>query len=153
MKYLFLIFFCVNLYAQNILGKVDVFDMPEFFLKNIKAKIDTGAKTSSINCYEITSLQNNLVRFSLTDSHDGANNKYITKPVYRIAYVKSSNGTSQTRYFIKTTIVIFKKVYEIEVSLSSRATMKYPLLIGRELLKQGFLVDVSKSDLSFKAKK
>ncbi|MFT7004831.1 MAG: hypothetical protein ACJAWW_002196 [Sulfurimonas sp.] len=152
MKYLLLILLTLNLYGQNILGKVDVFDMPEFGLSNIKAKIDTGAKTSSIHCSEITLLENNFVKFSPQDSNDDSNHIYIVKPISRISEVKSSNGKSQERYFIKTTIIIYEKIYNIEVSLSCRTSMKYPLLIGRELLKQGFLVDVSKQDLSFKSK-
>jgi hypothetical protein len=153
MKYLFLILLTLNLYGQNVLGKVDVFDMPEFGLYNIKAKIDTGAKTSSIHCSEIILLENNLVKFIPQDSNQNLKNKYIVKPISRISEVKSSNGKAQERYFVKTTIVVYEKTYNMEVSLSSRASMKYPLLIGRELLKQGFLVDVSKRDLSFKSKK
>jgi len=153
MKYLFLLFFAFSLYGQNILGRVDQFDLPELSLYDIKAKIDTGAKTSSVDCFEIIPLKNNYVKFRVIDSNESKSYKYITKPVSRVSNVKSSNGKSQRRYFIYTTIVIYDMTYKLELSLSSRKNMKYPLLIGRELLKQGFIVDVSKENLSYKSKK
>jgi len=151
MKYLFILILSFNLYAQNILGQTDRLDLPEFSIFNVKAKIDTGARTSSIQCYEIVPLENNRVKFTLINSK--LNKKYFIKPVARIAKVKSSNGESEKRYFINTTIVIYNKAYNIEVSLSFRENMKYSLLVGRELLEQGFIVDVSKKDLSYKSKK
>ncbi|MGB5866845.1 MAG: RimK/LysX family protein [Arcobacteraceae bacterium] len=136
--------------ASELLGKSDKFDLPEFNLKSLNAKIDTGAKTSSIHCSMITPLQNGFVKFVVLDK----NNKkftgdFITKKISRITAVKSSNGISQTRYFIKTPIIIYGKKYMMEVSLSFRKNMKFPLLIGRELIKQNFIVDVTKKNLSF----
>lgn len=49
-------------------------------------------------------------------------------------------------------ITLFGEKFEIELSLSDRSKMDYPVLIGRKLLKKGFVVDVSKSDLSYKQK-
>lgn len=153
MKFLILILFTYSLYGQNILGKVDKFDLPELGIYNMKAKIDTGAKTSSIHCLEITPLRDNFVKFRVLNDGDISDKKYITKSISRISNVKSSNGKYEQRYFIRTNIIVYKKTYDIEISLSSRENMVYSLLIGRELLQQGFIVDISKKYLSCKSKK
>jgi hypothetical protein len=64
-------------------------------------------------------------------------------PVHEIRHVKSSNGTIQERIFIKTTLALFNQQYETELSLTDRASMKYPMLIGRKFLEDRFIVDVS----------
>ena len=64
-------------------------------------------------------------------------------PVYKIKKVKSSNGTSQERIFVKTIIELSGKQYEAELSLTDRKDMTYPMLIGRKYLEGRFLVDVS----------
>ncbi len=145
MKYFLLILLVFNLYAKDVLGKIDKFDLPELGIYNIKAKIDTGAKTSSLRCTSIKPLDNNLVQFISLGKHN-------TKPISRVSYVKSSNGKSEKRFFINTTIEIYHKLYPLELSLSSREDMIYPLLVGRELLNQGFIVDTSKKYLSYKEK-
>lgn len=63
--------------------------------------------------------------------------------------MKSSNGISEKRYVIKTNLIIFNRVEEIEFSLTNRENMSFPLLLGRNFLMKGFLVDVTKENLSF----
>lgn len=154
MKYLILLILILNLHAQNILGKIDKFDLPDLGVYNIKAKIDTGAKTSSLHCSDMIQVGDSLVRFIVLDNkNNNLTDEYITKPISRISYVKSSNGKSEKRYFIKTRIIIYNKIYDMELSLSNRDSMIYPLLIGRELLDKGFIIDTTKKYLSFKEKK
>ena len=64
--------------------------------------------------------------------------------------VKSSNGHVENRYKIKTDVVFFGKTYVINLTLSTRDDMKYPVLIGRQFLKKKFLVDVDLENQSFK---
>lgn len=66
-------------------------------------------------------------------------------PVYEIRQVKSSNGTTQDRIFIKTLLQLFGLEFETELSLTDRKSMKYPMLIGRKFLENRFIVDVSLS--------
>jgi len=150
---LFIFILITNIFSQElILGKIDKFDLPDLNLKSVRAKIDTGAKTSSLHCVTIKPTKDGYVKFiTLDENNKKFTGDYITKKISRIANVKSSNGTIQTRYFIQTPIVIYNKTYNIELSLSFRGSMKFPLLIGRELIKQDFLVDVTKKDLSFNA--
>jgi len=150
---LFTFILITNIFSQElILGKIDKFDLPDLNLKSVRAKIDTGAKTSSLHCVTIKPTKDGYVKFiTLDENNKKFTGDYITKKISRIANVKSSNGTIQTRYFIQTPIVIYNKTYNMELSLSFRGSMKFPLLIGRELIKQDFLVDVTKEDLSFNA--
>lgn len=143
MKFLLLIFLFTNLLSKEILGEIDRFYLPEFNLKNIEARIDTGAKTSSIHATNIKILNKNLVEFEVLDKYK------FQKKIHKIAIVKSSNGIEEKRVFIKSTIKIFDKNYEIELSLNDRKNMQFPLLIGRELLEKGFIVDVSQQNLSY----
>jgi len=152
-KLLAILFLSISLFGNQILGKVDKFDLPELNLKNIKAKIDTGAKTSSLHCMSIKPLKNGYVKFIILDKNNKKfTGNYMIKEISRVGFVKSSNGKKEKRYFIKTPVVIYGQTYNMELSLSFRGSMKYPLLIGRELIKQDFLVDVTKEDLSYKKK-
>lgn len=143
MKFLLLIFLFTNLFSKEILGEIDRFYLPEFNLKNIEARIDTGAKTSSIHATNIKIINKNLVEFEVLDKYK------FQKKIHKIAIVKSSNGIEEKRVFIKSTIKIFDKNYDIELSLNDRKNMQFPLLIGRELLEKGFIVDVSQQNLSY----
>lgn len=135
--------FLVNFsFAQTIIGKSDYIDLPTLNIKNINAKIDTGAKTSSLHAKNIKSTDGKNVIFEING------NKYKL-PISRVALVKSSNGISEKRYVIKTNLIIFNRVEEIEFSLTNRENMSFPLLLGRNFLMKGFLVDVTKENLSF----
>ena len=146
MKFLLLLSLFTNLFSKEILGEIDRFNLPEFNLKYINSRIDTGAKTSSIHSTNIKILKNNFVEFQLFGKYK------FQKKIHKIANVKSSNGIEEKRVFIKSIIEIFDKTYEIELSLNNRANMQFPLLVGRELLEKGFVVDVSQQNLSFSKK-
>lgn len=143
MKYLIFFIFFTNLFSKEILGEIDKFNLPLFNLNNIEARIDTGAKTSSIHATNIEIIENKYVKFLVLGKYQ------FLEPIYKIQEVKSSNGEKSKRVFIKNKIEIFDKDYEIILSLNDRKNMKFPLLIGRELLEKGFIVDVSKQNLSF----
>lgn len=147
--------FCLqSLFAQDfVIGKFDRIDLPALNLKNLKAKIDTGAKTSSLHCSYIKQLDENLVEFEVLDeTHKKYKETKFTMPIQRVASVRSSNGIVEKRFVISTKVIIFGKSYETEFTLRNRIKMNYPILLGREFLKQGFLVDVRKEFISYSAK-
>ena len=147
-------FFLQFLLADNILiGKYDRVDFPQLELKNIRAKIDSGAKTSSLHCGYIKRLDGNRVIFEVLDnSHKKyKKNRYIF-PIKRIAKIRSSNGMQEERFVVLIKTVIFNKVYDVEYSLRNRRKMSFPILLGREFLRQGFLIDVNKQYLSHSQK-
>lgn len=142
--------------AKLIIGRKDIVDFPDLDLWNIEAKIDTGAYSSSIHCHNILMFRDSgvdMVRFNLLDpSHEEYNGREFTLPVHKIKTVKSSMGESSVRFFIKTSIILYGRKIPIELSLTDRSEMRTPVLLGRKLLKKGFLVDCTKVNLSFKEK-
>lgn len=138
----------------HTIGRIELVNLPEWNINNIEAKIDTGAFTSSLHCHRIEEFKKNnisWIRFNLLDpEHPAYNDKLIEFPIFDSREVKSSNGLSELRFFIKTEIVLFDTVYKIEFSLTDRSEMKYPLLIGRKFIRNKFVVDVSKKNLSYK---
>ena len=138
------------------IGRTDKADFPLLSLFDIAVKIDTGAYTSVIHCHNIRKAQKNNVRgikFSLLDpKHEEYKEIELFAENYEKKEVKSSNGISENRYIIESEIVLFNKVYPLTLSLTDRTDMKYPILLGRQILAQNFLVDVTKTDLSFKKK-
>ena len=144
-----------SLLAQDfVIGKFDRLDLPKLNLKNLGAKIDTGAKTSSLHCSYIKQIDEKNVTFEVLDeTHKKYKDKRYTMPIKRIASVRSSNGIVEKRFVISTKVVIFNKSYNTEFTLRNRTKMNYPILLGREFLKQGFLVDVREGYLSYSQKK
>ena len=136
-----------------IIGRVERVNFPEWELFDIDAKIDTGAYTSSLHCHHIHVFKKNnkrYVRFNLLDpSHEIYNEKLFELPVYKSKKIKSSNGLSEKRIIVKTTIQIANKNLQAELSLTDRSKMRYPVLIGRKLIRKGhFLVDVARTYIS-----
>lgn len=141
---------------RKIIGRKDKVDFPKMRLYDVDAKIDTGAFTSAIHCHNIKITEKDgqkYVSFYLLDpTHPDYNEKRFRVPLHAKKRIKNSFGKSEERSIIKTLITLFGEKFEIELSLSDRSKMEYPVLIGRKLLKKGFVVDVSKSDLSYKQK-
>jgi|TARA_R110002033_G_scaffold10172_8_gene33393 hypothetical protein len=116
-------------------------------LFDLDAKVDTGADSNALHCDDIE-IEEDKVSFTLLDEvHASYHGKRITLPIYKIKRVKSSNGTVQIRPSIKITVKFFGKKYKSIISLTNRADMKFPMLIGRRFLKDKFLVDVSQEYL------
>ena len=137
------------------IGRLDKVDLPEFNLTEIPAKIDTGANRSSIHCSEIKHIKNNgidEISFHIPLDSTKGNKSFHSKSFYK-KNIKSSTGHVEERYIIKTTIVLFEEEIETTFSLTDRSEMKYPILLGRKLLRSRFVVDVSQVNLSFKNKK
>ncbi len=139
-----------------IIGRFDKADFPEFNLFDIDIKIDSGAYTSSIHCKKITEIDINGIKhlkFTLLDKeHDLYNNKEFLIKEYTSKQVKSSNGISEERFLIKTSIILFGKSLSIDLTLTERSDMKFPVLLGRKFLTGQFIVDTSLKNLSSKQK-
>ena len=140
--------------SLQTIGRLESVDFPEWDLYDIDAKIDTGAYTSSLHCHHIKSMKKGdkeYVSFNLLDpSHETYNDKLFELPIHRKKVVKSSNGSTEERFVVKTEIQLFEQTFRAELSLTDRSEMRYPVLIGRKLINGRFLVDVSQKYLSEK---
>lgn len=135
------------------IGRTDVVDFPDLDLYGISVKIDTGAYTSSIHCQNIRTYKRwgkEYLRFNLLDpEHHAYHEKEFRFTEFNKKMVKNSFGESQERFVINAHIILFGKKLPIELSLSNRGNMRFPVLLGRKLLEKGFVVDVRKMNLSF----
>ena len=138
--------------SKKIVGRVDIVDFPKLGLYNIDVKIDTGAYTSAIHCSEIIEENNSLRCVFNSDVHQNFGKTEITFNTFWRTNVKSSNGFKENRYKVKSEIIFFGKTYKINLTLSTRDDMKFPVLIGRQFLKQKFMVDVDIENASFNLK-
>lgn len=143
--------------SLKIIGRLETIDFPEWNLFDVDAKIDTGAYTSSLHCHHIQEYEEGgkkFVKFNLLDpSHETYNDKLFKLPIHRTKVVKSSNGETEERFVVKAKVRLLDKLLRAELSLTDRSEMKYPVLVGRKLLRGRFVVDVSRKYISKKEKK
>ncbi|MCB9185307.1 MAG: ATP-dependent zinc protease [Flavobacteriales bacterium] len=142
--------------ATRIIGRVDKIDLPGFEIEDLDCKVDTGADTSSIHCSKVKIVEQDGVEFLkfrvLDKKHPQFSKKTHLVHEFSEKRVKSSSGHSELRYVIKTKVIVFGTEFPITFTLSDREKMKYPVLLGRRFLKNKFIVDVSKTDLSHSEK-
>ena len=122
--------------------------LPELGISDLQVRVDTGAKTSSLHVDNINrSIVDGIHCVSFDIHPDLHNVKRIERcivPISDMRNVKSSNGTSEQRYVIKTPVTLGKEQWAIEITLTDRSDMSYLMLFGREALGSRFLVDPSK---------
>ena len=135
---------------MEIIGATDILDLPELGWYRVPVRVDSGATTSSIHCSRVRLVKEGesaVLRFYL-DTKKGAPQQSFVVKDFKETIVRNSSGKEEKRYVIKTRITIFGKKIKTEFSLANRRKMRYPILLGRKLLKGRFLVDVSRKDLS-----
>jgi hypothetical protein len=138
---------------MNTLGRYDRIELPELGLFNIHAKIDTGAYSCSLHCQKAEVVNGKLEFILLDEEHpEFTGMKFVFENFYE-RIIKNSFGEKEKRFVINTTIKLFGEEYSTSFSLSNRGSLKFPVLIGRKLLRHRFLIDVSKVNMSFRAKR
>lgn len=138
---------------MKILGRYDRVDLPELGLQNIHAKIDTGAYTCSLHCHKANVIDGKLEFVLLDEEHPEFTGMKFVFSEYEIRDIKNSFGEVEKRYVINTHIKIFNEEIQAEFSLSNRGSLKFPILIGRKILRDRFLIDVKQKNLSYNEKK
>ncbi len=121
---------------KQIIGRRELVDFPELHVHGIFAKIDTGAYSNTLHCSEIKVKEKKLC-FKVLDEKEHCFENFSQKKI------KNSFGEAEKRFVIKTKIRIAGRTIKSIISLTDRGNMRYPVLIGRRLLKNKFVVDVS----------
>ena len=114
----------------------------------IKAKMDTGARTSSLHATHISEGNDSgkkYVTFRLKNIGDNTKYKFFKSELKEWRIVKNSGGDEEYRPVINTKVKIGKKTMNIELTLTQRSRMSYEMLIGRTALRKKFLIDSGKS--------
>ena len=136
------------------IGRLESISLPELGIEALEVRVDTGAKTSSLHVDNIKKSTVKGVPFVTFDIHPDAHNvdSVVTcrAPISDIRNIKSSNGTSEERYVIETSVSLGNEYWSIEITLTDRSDMSYLMLFGREALGTKFLVDPSRVFLGLK---
>ena len=126
-----------------IVGWRELIHLPELGLHSVPAKIDTGARTSSLHGTVLEEFERDgekYVRFAVDFSRQDV--RQVCEAVHvDIRGITSSNGETQSRYVIKTPLKIGDVEFRAEISLADRSDMRFPMLIGRSSLRRRFVVD------------
>lgn len=129
----------------TMIGWRERVDLPDWDVRRIRAKIDTGARTSAIDVAQIEYLENDRVRFEVVVRDRPTRvTKWIEADTVRHSVVKPSSGERQKRVVCLTTLGIGGIDHEIELSLVCRRGMLCRMLIGRTALAGVFCVDPSR---------
>lgn len=134
-----------------ILGWAEWVAMPDLGLPAIKAKVDTGARTSALHAFEIEPFgpaDMPMVRFGIHPIPGRTDVViYCSAPVIDRREITSSNGEREARCVITTRISIGERTWPIEVTLANRETMAYRMLLGRQAIRGDIRVDPAASYL------
>lgn len=127
-----------------LIGRAEVVDFPKLNIVSIPARIDTGARTSSIWASNIQE-EHGTLHFTLF----AKGSKYYTGEVistkeYSQLVVASSMGQPDIRYKVKLVVKLHGKKIRASFTLANRSTQTYPILVGRNVLRGKFVVDVKK---------
>ena len=125
--------------------------IPEWEIARIKAKIDTGARTSSIHVSKLHYFRRDgaeMVRFRVHPHQRSVRNTVeVEAPIIEKRVVRSSNGEEDLRPVVQTHVELHGVCWPLEVTLARRKLMGFRMLIGREAMWGRFIVDPSRSYL------
>ncbi|WP_380053918.1 ATP-dependent zinc protease [Falsihalocynthiibacter sp. SS001] len=120
-----------------VIGWIEYLNLPDLDIKAVKAKIDTGARTSALHATHIETFDKNgedWVRFQ-TQHGKNAPLHQIEVPVYDRREIKNTSGVPKERIVIRTTLHLTDRSWPISVSLTDRSKMRFPMIVGRSALK------------------
>lgn len=126
-----------------VTGWRELVDLPDLGLLRVPAKIDTGARTSSLHAEVLEQFERDgqqYVRFAV--DFEGSAARHVCEAIHvDWRGVTSSNGETQRRMIIKTPLRMGSITFRAEISLADRSDMRFPMLIGRSSLRRRFVVD------------
>lgn len=132
--------------ARLVVGWREWAGLPSLGIALVKAKIDTGARTSALHANLIEPFEaagTEWVRFDV--SGEAENVPWHEAPVADRRSVRSSNGETELRFVIRTELALAGRSWPVEITLTNRERMELPMLIGREALAGRMLVDAERS--------
>ncbi|HAV13682.1 MAG TPA: hypothetical protein DCX06_09380 [Opitutae bacterium] len=125
-----------------VIGWREWVELPVWGIR-IRAKVDTGAKSSAIDCAEITELPDERVRFTIRLDRKEKKLVTVEEAIALRKRVRSSTGVGHDRIFVETTLRLGESEKKVLINLVCRKTMIHRMLLGRETLGGSFLVDSS----------
>ncbi|SIS12293.1 Uncharacterized conserved protein [Aquipseudomonas alcaligenes] len=128
----------------SVIGLREWINLPELGMVGLRAKIDTGASTSTLHASDIVPFERDGVRWVRFTAHLGTlvqrRHANCEAPLVTVKTIKSSNGQAQTRYVIRTQLALGDRLWPVDFTLACRKTMRYRVLLGAKALIDGQLV-------------
>lgn len=138
-----------------ILGWREWVALPELGIDKIKAKIDTGARTSTLHAFAVEAFEQDQQKYVSFAIHPiQKNDKVVVECTAKVKdqrWVTDSGGHPEYRYVIETPIRIAGKDFMIEITLTNRDVMRFRMLLGRSALKHRFHINPAASYLTKKS--
>lgn len=135
--------------AHTVVGWREWVALPQAGVEWVKAKVDTGARSSSIHAFDLEAFESDgqeWVRFSIHPwQRSDEDHVELSLPVLDRREVRSSNGQVEQRYAVAMDVTLAGRTITTVMTLSNRDEMGFRMLIGREALERGFLVDSATS--------
>ncbi|MCB1010993.1 MAG: RimK/LysX family protein [Microthrixaceae bacterium] len=137
--------------TKSVIGWREWVVIPEFGDDPVKAKVDTGARTSALHAFGLTLEESEGATVAHFEYHplqrSGEGRAMVSREVVGFRKVRSSNGRTEIRPVIRTEVVVGALAWPIDITLTSRDTMGFRMLLGRAAIKGRFLVDPGRSYL------
>jgi hypothetical protein len=144
-----------DVHSSTIVGWREWASLPGVGIPWVKAKLDTGARSSALHAFDIEELAGgDRVRFKVRPWQKSLEDVVeVECPVHDRRTVRSSSGHSEVRIVVLLDVELAGRTVTAETTLSDRYQMGFRMLIGRQALRQGFLVDSHRSFLGGRAPK
>jgi hypothetical protein len=137
-----------------LLGWREWVGLPEFNIAQIKAKVDTGARSSASHAFAIDPYRKGGKRWIMFAIHPRQKNSDLSiechAPIKDRRLVTDSGGHKQRRYVIETRLILGQSVITAEMTLTNRDSMLFRMLIGRTTMNNRFIIDPNASYLQGK---
>ena len=131
-----------------VVGWNEYVEFPDWGIRRLGAKVDTGAQTSALHVKDIEEIGRGRIRFDVVVHRTKRDRHFpVTAKIVRRSRVRSSNGEYDLRYFVETLMCLGNVEKTIEISLVDRGKMAHRMLLGRSALRGDFVVDVSRRHL------
>ena len=138
----------------SVVGWREWLSLPELGIDKIKAKVDTGARTSALHAFALRPFKEggkDRISFDMHPlQHNTTTVLTCTADVIDLRWVSDSGGHREERYVIRTPVVIGGETWPIEITLTERDTMLFRMLLGRSAIRQRFWVNPARSFITTK---
>ena len=143
--------------ALPVIGWREWVGLPDLGIQQIKVKVDTGARSSSLHAFDMKTFEQdgeNWVSFQVNPIQNKTDRRVkVVARVLEFRSIRSSSGCAQLRPVIVTHVTLLGITWPVELTLANRCAMGFRMLLGREAFRRRFLVDAGRSFCGGKPKK